>query len=375
MGKTPLHTINTLYFYLTEGCNLACRHCWIGPRFDATGRQYPTMPVEVFETAIREAKPLGLSGVKLTGGEPLLHPHFSRLLEIARNENLSLTVETNGLLCTPEISAQIADFPDKFVSVSIDGADAETHEWVRGVPGSFEAARRAVRYLVAAGIRPQVIFSLMRKNVGQLEAMVRMVEELGAGSLKFNVVQPTARGQNMHASRETLSIGELIELGRHVEKELAPTTRLTLVFHYPPAFRSLQRIAGREGCSACGIFGIMGVMASGHYALCGIGEQVPELVFGKVGRDRLETVWRENALLKSLREGLPERLEGVCSRCLMKGSCLGTCIAQNYHGKGSLWAPYWFCEQAEEAGLFPVSRLISPPRKLSNVTIESTAAE
>ena len=47
----------------------------------------------------------------------------------------------------------------------------------------------------------------------------------------------------------------------------------------------------------------MGVMASGHYALCGIGEQVPELVFGKVGRDRLETVWRENALLNSLREG------------------------------------------------------------------------
>jgi SynChlorMet cassette radical SAM/SPASM protein ScmF len=375
MRQPPLRTINTLYFYLTEGCNLACRHCWIGPRFDATGRHYPTMPVEVFETAICEAKPLGLSGVKLTGGEPLLHPHFTRLLEIARNENLGLTVETNGLLCTPEISAQIADFPDKFISVSIDGADAETHEWVRGVPGSFEAARRAVRYLVDAGIRPQVIFSLVRKNAGQLEAMVRMVEELGAGSLKFNVVQPTARGQNMHALRETISIGELIELGRHVENDLAPTTRLTLVFHYPPAFRSLQRIASREGSSACGIFGIMGVMASGHYALCGIGKQVPELVFGEVGRDRLETVWRENALLNSLREGLPERLEGVCSRCLMKGSCLGSCIAQNYHGKGSLWAPYWFCEQAEEAGLFPVSRLTASPKKLSNVTIESTAAK
>ena len=138
MGQTPLRTDpNTLYFYLTEGCNLACRHCWIGLRFDATGRHYPTMPVEVFETAICEAKPLGLSEVKLTGGEPLLHPHFTRLLEIARNENLRLTVETNGLLCTPEISAQIADFPEEFVSVSIDGVDAETHEWVRGVPGIF----------------------------------------------------------------------------------------------------------------------------------------------------------------------------------------------------------------------------------------------
>src|SRR5450756_1740271 len=134
-GQVGMRTINTLYFYLTEGCNLACRHCWMGPRFDATGNHYPTLPVELFETAIREAKPLGLSGVKLTGGEPLLHPHFTRLLEIVRREELKLTIETNGLLCTPEIAAEIAKSPDRFVSVSIDGTDAATHEWVRGVPG------------------------------------------------------------------------------------------------------------------------------------------------------------------------------------------------------------------------------------------------
>lgn len=369
-----MRTINTLYFYLTEGCNLACRHCWVGPRFETAGDHYPTLPVELFETAIREAKPLGLSGVKLTGGEPLLHPHFSDLLAIARREELRLTVETNGLLCTPEIAAQIARFPVRFVSVSIDGADAETHEWVRGVPGSFEAARRAVSQLAATGSRPQVIFSLLRKNADQVEAVIRMVEKLGAHSLKFNVVQPSARGQRLHESEETLSIRELIELGRHVENDLAPATRLKLAFHYPPAFRSLQHITSGEGCGGCGIFGILGVMASGHYALCGIGEQVPELVFGTVGKDRLETVWHENPLLKSLREGLPDRLEGVCGRCLMKGSCLGTCIAQNYYSKGNLWAPYWFCEQAEKAGLFPPSRLIAHPGRAAGVMIEDGAA-
>ena len=100
-----LRTINTLYFYLTEGCNLACRHCWLGPRFDPAGNRYPTLPVETFETAIREARPLGLSGVKLTGGEPLLHPQIVHLLEIVRRETLSLTIETNGLPFTPEIAA------------------------------------------------------------------------------------------------------------------------------------------------------------------------------------------------------------------------------------------------------------------------------
>ena len=356
-GQFGMYKIGTLYFYLTEGCNLACRHCWMGPRFDATGNLYPVLPVELFETAIREAKPLGLSGVKLTGGEPLLHPHFTLLLEIIRREELSLTIETNGLLCTPEIAVEIAKSNNRFVSVSIDGIDAATHEWVRGVPGSFEAARQAVRNLVAAGIRPQVIFTVMRSNAAQVDAMVQMAEELGAESLKFNVVQPTARGEKLHENQETLNIADLIKLGRHVEQELAPKTKLKVLIHYPHAFRALHRIASRDGCSSCGIFSILGVIASGHYALCGIGEQVPDLVFGEVGKDRLEEVWQGNAILKALREGLPERLEGICSRCLMKRRCLGSCIAQNYYRKGSIWAPNWFCEQAEEAGLFPASRL------------------
>jgi len=374
-GQAGMRTINTLYFYLTEGCNLACRHCWMGPRFDAAGSRYPTLPVELFETAIREAKPLGLSGVKLTGGEPLLHPQFTRLLEIARREELKLTVETNGLLCTPEIAAEIAKSSSRFVSVSIDGTDAATHDFVRGVAGSFEAARQAVRNLVATGTKPQVIFSVMRSNAGQVDAMVRMAEELGASTLKFNVVQPTARGEKLHERQETLNIADLIALGRHVEKELAPRTKMKLFFHYPPAFRSLQRLTSEEGCSACGIFGILGVMATGHYALCGIGEQVADLIFGAVGKASLEEIWRENAVLKALREGLPERLEGVCGRCLMKERCLGLCVAQNYYSKASLWAPYWFCEQAEEAGLFPVSRLRTIPTQSPSVAIGNAASE
>ncbi len=46
----------------------------------------------------------------------------------------------------------------------------------------------------------------------------------------------------------------------------------------------------------------------------------------------------------------------------MKGRCLGSCVAQNYYRSGSLWAPFWFCEEADAAGLFPPSRLI--PAKL-----------
>ena len=99
----------------------------------------PIMVADLFKSIIEQAKPLGLTGVKLTGGEPLLHPQIHRILEVVQSENLSLNVETNGVLCTPELAQKMAACKDPFVSISLDGANAETHEWVRGVEGSFEA--------------------------------------------------------------------------------------------------------------------------------------------------------------------------------------------------------------------------------------------
>jgi len=355
--KENIPPLSRLYFYLTEGCNLSCRHCWLQPKFDGEGKEYPTLPVELFETVIREAKPLGLNSVKLTGGEPLLHPHLTSLLEIIRREELVLTIETNGVLCTPEIAVEIAKSPSRFVSVSIDGADAVTHEWVRGVRGSFELAKQAVRNLVATGTSPQIIVSVMRCNIGQVDAIVRMAEDLGASSLKFNIIQPIARGERLYGDDHAPSSEELIRLGRYVEMELAKNTELNLFFHYPMAFRALSRIAHGDGCGVCGILGILGVLARGRYALCGIGEHISELVFGRVGIDRLEEVWLENPILNELRSGLVDRLGGVCNRCLMKHRCLGSCTAQNYYRTGSFWVPHWFCEQAEESDLFPGSRI------------------
>jgi len=350
--------LNTIYFYLTEGCNLACRHCCIAPKFHAIDKSYPALPKELFTSIIHQARPLGLSSVKLTGGEPLLHPQITGLLDIVRKEDLGLVVETNGVLCTPELAKDLASCKNAFVSVSLDGADAETHEWMRGVSGSFEAALNGVRNLVAAGLRPQVIMSLVRRNKDQIESVVRLAESVGAGSVKFNLVQPTARGEVMHEHGETLRIEELVELGAWVENRLSGSAKVTLFYSHPAAFRPMSKMFGDgQGCGVCGIFGIIGVLASGSYALCGIGESVPELVFGHAARDALSDVWANNSVLQELREGLPRKIEGVCGECVMKGICLGSCVAQNYYSSKNLWAGFWYCEQARAHGLFPGSRI------------------
>jgi SynChlorMet cassette radical SAM/SPASM protein ScmF len=366
------YPLSQIYFYLTEGCNLACRHCWIAPKYQTADHSYPSLKFDLFRSILEQAKPLGLTRVKLTGGEPLMHPQIRDILELIRASDFRLGMETNGVLCTPELAGIIAICKGPTVSVSLDGVDAETHEWVRGVKGCFEAAVNGIRNLVDVGLKPQIIMTIMRHNKHQMEAMVRLAESLGAGSVKFNLVQPTARGEKMHEAGETLAIAELVKLGRWADTELRDSTNLPVYYHHPAAFRPLGRMYGEngEGCGTCGIKGIIGVLSDGSYALCGIGTSVPELVFGRADTDQLEDVWNNNPVLKQIREGLPDRLQGICADCIMKSRCLGSCIAQNYYRAKSLWAPFWFCEQAYNGGLFPESRMrLNPVKAVDRVAI------
>lgn len=365
-GDTILHSkngrsyhLNQIYFYLTEGCNLKCRHCWISPKYQAEGRSYPTLSFPLFKSIIDQGKKLGLQRVKLTGGEPILHPHIMEILDYIKAQELEITVETNGTLCTKEVAKAIATCKNPFVSVSIDGPDAATHEWVRGVPGCFNATMEGLKNLVDSGVKPQVIMSIMRRNYKQMRSVVSLAESIGAGSVKFNIVTPVARGEKMHEMGETLSIEELVDMDKWVNAEIVPVAKIPIFSSQPMAFKPLSTIMGAKGCGCgvCGILGIIGVLSDGSYAMCGIGKNIPELKFGNAVSDRLEDIWHQSPVILSLREGLPGRLEGICQDCAIKALCRGNCIAMNYYRSHSLWAPYWYCDEAHEKGLFPVSKI------------------
>lgn len=359
-GQSLRYPLHTIYFYLVDACNLRCRHCWIDPKYQGAGGSYTSLDPSLFSKIVREGRQLGLSSVRFTGGEPLLHPALDELLDCVRENGLQLSVETNGMLCSPSVVRTIREScPTAYVAVSLDGVDAETHDWMRGVRGAFERTLRGIRNLVEAGIVTQVIMTITRHNVGQIGQLVRMAEQMGIESVKFNHIQPTARGVDLYRNGDALTVAELVALGEWMEQTLIPSTSLRIEPGHPIAFRPLSRIFGNKpgGCGLCGIFGVLGVLAGGKYALCGIGELIPELILGNASEESLETVWTESSLLSDIREGMPHRLQGVCSQCLFSARCLGSCIAQNYYSKRDIWAPYWYCEQAHEAGLFPSARL------------------
>ncbi len=354
-GVPPLGSI---YLYASGGCNLACRHCWITPSYDPEGRDVEHIKLDYVRKAIEEGRPLGLSAFKLTGGEPMLHPQFRELVELISDAGLSITIETNGTFIDQDM-ARFLKSHDKvrFISVSLDGATAEMHEYLRGVEGCFDRAVTGIKNLVEVGYRPQVICTLHKGNIGHVDEVVAFAQSIGAGSVKFNHVQLVGRGEAFHKDHG-VKITDIIELNRYLNREFRPKTKISIFLDIPFAFRSIRELhSGSLG--TCGILTIRGMLAGGELALCGIGVTVPELVYGHIASDSLRDVWCESQGLKLLRDLIPLKLEGICGDCLHRDMCRGECVANNFHLAGRLNAPYFFCDIAHEAGLFPASRIRS----------------
>jgi SynChlorMet cassette radical SAM/SPASM protein ScmF len=352
--ETTLYPLRQLTAYLSEGCSYTCRFCWERPAPRMSNPEQAFLPLEILFQAVAEAMPFGLETVHLTGVDTLLHPQVERLLDFLEDSPAGIFIETNGAGLTSERAARIARLPNVSVSIGLDGSDAETHDSIHGTPNAFDTAVQAARRLADAGLRAELVFTVCRTNSTQLPAFLRLAEDLGAGAIRFNIPRPQS-GDRWQI--DGMQVEELIALGRRVERELVPSTRLRVVFDQPPAFRGLQPAARIETQNHCGVLNTISLLTSGEYAMCGIGQSFREFVFGKVGEVSLEQIWNGSLTLLRLRAGLPDRLAGVCGHCILKSACLGNCVAENYARHGSLWGPYWFCESAEKVGLFPASRL------------------
>ncbi|MGB2963635.1 MAG: radical SAM protein [Anaerolineales bacterium] len=350
-GIPPL---SSLYLYIARSCNLACSHCWIEPMFDPNGTKGQFIKIEYVEKAIREALPLGLRSVKLTGGEPTLHPQFRELINLLHLAQLDIKIETNGMLMDDPLALFLQENGISFISVSLDGATAEVHDALRGVSGSFERVLMGIASLAQVGYHPQVICTLHKGNIHEMVDFVKLANHLGCGSIKFNHVQRNGRGERF-AEKQGLDVDELINLYRVVEKELVPNSLIPIFFDIPFAFVPINKLLTAQ-LGRCNVHNILGVLAGGELSLCGIGITVPELLFGQIEQDDLRDVWCSTEGLTQLRELIPTQLEGICGQCILRNLCQGECVANNFHISGRLNAPYYFCDQAENLGLFPKLR-------------------
>jgi radical SAM protein with 4Fe4S-binding SPASM domain len=180
-----------IFWEVTKGCNLRCIHC----RATATELSSPTdLPtakaLDIIDQIVTVSNPI----LVLSGGEPLYRSDIFQLARYGADKGLRVALATNGTLVTKEVARMIADSAIKRVSISLDGADATTHDSFRGIPGAFEAALYGFRNLKEVGMSVQINMTIARHNAAQLPRVLELAKSVGADALHTFLLVPVGCG-------------------------------------------------------------------------------------------------------------------------------------------------------------------------------------
>jgi radical SAM protein with 4Fe4S-binding SPASM domain len=252
---------------VTGACNLRCRMCLV--RYaPAISRSEGALPYELF-MALIDGLP-ALSRVTLQGlGEPLLAPHLVDMVRYASDRGIAVGFNSNAVLLTPARARALIDAGLSWLHVSMDGATAATYEEIRhGTtlaprPGQFDQVVRNLRGLLArrTGAAPVVklVFVAMRRNLGELPALVRLAADLGVDELRvqnlshtFSDTDPAGDYAGIREYTAQESLADAPDLLRSVFAEAAAVAdtvgvRLRLPEIVERAAES--RTAGEPGCT------------------------------------------------------------------------------------------------------------------------------
>ena len=181
-GLTDSHgrVIHDLRVSITDRCNYKCVYCRTGE----VGAQYPELSIQEYLRLIKLFVDLGITKVRLTGGEPLLRRGLVELVqELAAlrtlwNEPLDLALTTNGHLLDG-LAAPLKAAGLNRVTVSMDAVDAPTFERITRVPGSFDVVLNGVRAARAAGLTPVKVNCVLLRgfNDDQIEGFARFARQ------------------------------------------------------------------------------------------------------------------------------------------------------------------------------------------------------
>jgi len=234
----PRHLL--LQWHITERCNLRCAHCY------QAGRPGAEMGFDGWLEIVRQFESFISTGpvrghITVTGGEPLLHRDFPRLMERLTTGQVppSLAILTNGTLIDRAVARQLRAWSPLFVQVSLDG-DRVTHDAIRGA-GAFDRAILGMTYLMGAGVPTFLAFTAHRGNYRQFPEIARIGRELGVRRVWADRLIPTGTGSSLsdlcltpeetHEFVELLRAARAARSSRSLRAILTGTPRTEIALH------------------------------------------------------------------------------------------------------------------------------------------------
>jgi radical SAM protein with 4Fe4S-binding SPASM domain len=341
----------TIVWNFTNRCNLNCLHCHQDSSPTSSNLELTTS--QAFKV-IDNMSDAGVTILTFSGGEPLLRKDLYEAIKRANDSGMLCTIASNGILMTREVVEKLAKAGVRRVEIGLDGARAETHDFLRNRHGSFEATVKGIRNCAEVGFDElATTMTLHSKNVNELEETMELAEKLGATRFYLNRLIPAGRGVDAYyldvTPKEKIEALETLynkfyksitdgfgmqcyargmtyyaRLGYERSKGEVFTVSEALSGHenmFKEKFgievsKIVRKLAtGFGGCSAGLTYA--GLTASGDLLPC-----VPSPIkLGNLLEQSLEEIWVHNKLLNYIRNR--KGLKGSCKICAYSGLCGG----------------------------------------------------
>ena len=175
---------------ITERCNFNCLHC-----YEAVDNQISRSEMSLSDCRklLREARDCGIQNIKITGGEPLIHPDFLTILKSVYEYEMTVgRINSNVHFLTEQLADEIRSIDGKILfNVSYDGAGY--HDWMRNRKGAEKDLLSKIKILVDKGFHVCAAMTLNRVNLDAAEDSLKKLEELGVQEFRIIRTSETPR--------------------------------------------------------------------------------------------------------------------------------------------------------------------------------------
>lgn len=332
---------------VTRSCNLNCRHCRAAAE---KGPYTGELSTEECEKLLRNIAGFAKPIIILTGGEPMLRPDIYHIAQFGTGLGLRMVMAPCGKLLTEDSCRKLVTAGIRRISLSIDGATAQSHDSFRRVKGAFDSVMEGIHAAHRAGLEFQINTTVTKLNIDELPAIFDLAISLGAVSFHPFLLVPTGRGKELADQEIAPKDYERVLTWIYQHRETAGISlKPTCAPHYYRILRQKERLAGRtvapqthgleamtKGC--LGGQGFAFVSHVGVVQICGF----LDVAAGNLRDNGLDfqSVWENSPLFREMRD--LDKYHGRCGRCEYRRVC-GGCRARAYATTGDYLAEEPYC--------------------------------
>jgi radical SAM protein with 4Fe4S-binding SPASM domain len=259
----------------------------------------------------------------------MMRPDFIDIIKDAHDMDFIISVASNGTLINENIASILKEAEVAHVQVSLDGLK-ETHDYHKGFAGAFDRVVQGIKCLKDHDIRVHARMTATKKNISEIEEVLKLSASLGAD--EFNVMRVWTSGRAQDGQLN-LNADQIISLNSEMQR-LMDLYKMDIGIRYDhcgffvrEAFQPYKE--HNERMCQCART-ICTIKPNGIVTPC-------EVLTMRAGDLRVETfadIWRNSPVMDEFRSFNPDNLKGTCGKCSDRNICGGNCraLALLHHG-------------------------------------------